>query len=197
MANRKASIERKTTETNIKIEFRIDGEGKSKINTQIPFLDHMLTLFTRHGLFDLYLEAKGDLEVDYHHTVEDIGIVLGQSVTKAAGAKRGIRRYGSAVIPMDETLASVALDLSGRPYLVYNVTLPRRGRIKEFDADLVEDFFHAFVNNSRITLHINLHYGRNIHHIFEAIFKAFARALDEATTIDRRVSGVPSTKGKL
>lgn len=197
MADRKAKIDRKTSETDIKVDFNIDGEGKGRINTKIPFLDHMLDLFARHGLFDLVIEAKGDLEVDYHHTVEDIGIVLGQAITKAVGEKRGIRRYGSAVIPMDETLASVSLDLSGRPYLVYHITLPRRGKIREFDADLIEDFFQALVNHSGITLHINLQYGRNIHHIFEAVFKAFARALDAATTIDSRVSGVPSTKGRL
>ena len=197
MAVRKSSIKRKTTETNIKINFSIDGKGKGSINTQMPFLDHMLTLFTRHGLFDLYIDASGDLEVDYHHTVEDIGIVMGQAITEAVGEKKGIKRYGSADIPMDETLASVALDLSGRPYLVYNVSLPRKVRIKEFDPDLIEDFFQAIVNNSGVTLHINLQYGRNIHHIFEAIFKAFGRALDEATTIDSRISGVPSTKGKL
>lgn len=190
-------IERKTTETNIKLKFAIDGQGKGKINTGIPFLDHMLTLFTKHGLFDLTIDAVGDLEIDYHHTVEDIGIVLGKAIAQAVGDKKGIRRYGSALIPMDETLASVALDISGRPYIVYNVSLPKRGKIKEFEADLIEDFFQALVTNSGITLHINLRYGRNIHHIFEAVFKAFARALDEATTIDSRVSGVPSTKGKL
>ncbi len=194
---RKSSIERKTTETNIKLKFAIDGQGKGKINTGIPFLDHMLTLFAKHGLFDLTIDAVGDLEIDYHHTVEDIGIVLGKAIAQAVGDKKGIRRYGSALIPMDETLASVALDISGRPYIVYNVSLPKRGKIKEFDADLIEDFFQALVTNSGITLHINLRYGRNIHHIFEAVFKAFARALDEATTIDSRVSGVPSTKGKL
>ena len=197
MAVRKSSVKRKTTETNIKINFSIDGKGKGSINTQMPFLDHMLTLFTKHGLFDLYIDASGDLEVDYHHTVEDIGIVMGQAITKAVGEKKGIKRYGSAEIPMDETLASVALDLSGRPYLIYNVSLPRKVRIKEFDPDLIEDFFQAIVNNSGVTLHINLQYGRNIHHIFEAIFKAFGRALDEATTIDSRIKGVPSTKGKL
>ena len=194
---RKCLIGRKTSETDIKVELNIDGRGKSKINTGIPFLDHMLNLFARHGLFYLCIDAAGDLEIDCHHTVEDIGIVLGQAITMAVGDKKGIRRYGSALIPMDETLASVALDISGRPYLVYNVTLPRKGRIKEFDTDLIEDFFQALVNHSGITLHINLQYGRNIHHIFEAIFKAFAKALDEATTIDSRVIGVPSTKGKL
>src|SRR3990170_4225310 len=160
MANRKSSIDRKTTETNIRLKFSIDGQGKGKVNTGIPFLDHMLSLFAKHGLFDLNIDAMGDLDVDYHHTVEDIGIVLGQAITKAVGEKKGIRRYGSALLPMDETLASVALDISGMP------------------------------------LHIDLRYGRNIHHIFEAVFKAFGRALDEATTIDNRVSGVPSTKGR-
>ncbi|MBI5192215.1 MAG: imidazoleglycerol-phosphate dehydratase HisB [Nitrospirae bacterium] len=197
MKTRKALIERKTSETDVSVEMAIDGEGKGKIATNIPFLDHMLNLFARHGLFDLTIEAEGDIEIDYHHTVEDIGIVLGQAISQAVGDKKGIKRYGSALIPMDETLASVALDLSGRPYLVYNITLPRKGRIKEFDTDLIEDFFQALVNNSGITLHINLQYGRNVHHIFEAIFKAFARALDEAVSIDNRVSGVPSTKGKL
>jgi len=195
--NRNASLNRKTTETDIKIQFNIDGSGKNRISTGIPFLDHMLSLFAKHGLFDLSIKATGDLEIDYHHTVEDIGIVLGQAITKAVGEKRGIRRYGSSLLPMDETLASVAIDISGRPYLVYNVPLPRRGKIREFDADLVEDFFQALVNNSGMTLHINLRYGRNIHHIFEAVFKAFGRALDEATAIDSRVSGVPSTKGRL
>lgn len=197
MKDRKALIERKTTETNVSVEIGIDGEGNSRINTNIPFLDHMLTLFARHGLFDLNIEAEGDIEIDFHHTVEDIGIVLGQAISQAVGDKKGIKRYGSALIPMDETLASVALDISGRPYLSYNITFPKRGRIKEFDTDLIEDFFQALVNNSGITLHINLQYGRNIHHIFEAIFKAFGRALDEAASIDSRVIGVPSTKGKL
>lgn len=197
MKARKALIERKTTETNVSVELCLDGDGTGKISTNIPFLDHMLNLFARHGLFDLNIEAEGDIEIDFHHTVEDIGIVLGQAISQAVGDKKGIKRYGSALIPMDETLASVALDLSGRPYMVYNITMPRKGRIKEFDTDLIEDFFQALVNNSGITLHINLQYGRNIHHIFEAIFKAFGRALDEATSIDNRVSGVPSTKGKL
>ncbi len=195
--NRKSMIERKTAETKIKVRFTIDGQGKGKINTGIPFLDHMLTLFAKHGLFDLNIDAVGDLEIDDHHTVEDIGIVLGKAIAQAVGDKKGIRRYGSALIPMDETLASVALDISGRPYLVYNVALPKRGKIKEFDADLIEDFFQAFITTSGITLHINISYGRNIHHIFEAIFKAFARALDAATGLDGRVSGVPSTKGTL
>lgn len=197
MKARKALIERKTTETNVSVELCLDGDGTGKISTNIPFLDHMLNLFARHGLFDLNIEAEGDIEIDFHHTVEDIGIVLGQAISQAVGDKKGIKRYGSALIPMDETLASVALDLSGRPYMVYNITMPRKGRIKEFDTDLIEDFFQALVNNSGITLHINLQYGRNVHHIFEAIFKAFGRALDEATSIDSRVSGVPSTKGKL
>lgn len=197
MKTRKALIERKTTETNVSVELCLDGDGTGKISTNIPFLDHMLNLFARHGLFDLNIEAEGDIEIDFHHTVEDIGIVLGQAISQAVGDKKGIKRYGSALIPMDETLASVALDLSGRPYMVYNITMPRKGRIKEFDTDLIEDFFQALVNNSGITLHINLQYGRNVHHIFEAIFKAFGRALDEATSVDNRVSGVPSTKGKL
>ncbi|MCC7202012.1 MAG: imidazoleglycerol-phosphate dehydratase HisB [Nitrospirae bacterium] len=192
-----SQIKRKTAETNIKLRFTIEGQGKGKIDTGIPFLDHMLTLFAKHGLFDLNIAAVGDLDIDYHHTVEDIGIVLGKAIAQAVGDKKGIRRYGSALIPMDETLASVALDISGRPYLVYSVALPKRGKIKEFDADLIEDFFQALVTSSGITLHVNMRYGRNIHHIFEAVFKAFARALDEATSVDIRVSGIPSTKGRL
>lgn len=194
---RESTRKRKSAETDVTIYLNIDGAGKSNIRTNIPFIDHMLALFARHGLFDLDIEASGDLEVDYHHTVEDIGIVMGQAIVEALGEREGIRRYGSAVIPMDESLASVSVDISGRPYLVYNVKLPRRSRIREFDPDLIEDFFHAFVNHSLITIHINLHYGRNIHHICEAIFKASGKALDEATSIDNRISGIPSTKGIL
>lgn len=195
--NRKIEIARKTKETQIRIGLDLDGTGKADISTTIPFLDHMLTLMARHGFFDLSLEAKGDTDVDYHHTVEDIGIVLGSAVKKALGDKRGVRRYGAATVPMDETLAAVALDISGRPYLVYNVELSKRVRLKEFDPALIEEFFRAFINNSGITLHINIIYGRNIHHILEAVFKAFGKALRDAVEIDRRVKGVLSTKGRL
>ncbi len=194
---RKASLERKTKETDIKVELKIDGTGKYDVKTGIPFLDHMLSLFSRHGLFDLKIRAKGDTEVDYHHTVEDIGIVLGDALKKALGDKKGIKRYGVAFIPMDEALASVSLDISGRPYLVYNVKLPKKAKLKDFDPELAEDFFRSVVNHSGITLHINLIYGRDTHHILEAIFKAFGRALDQATMIDTRIKGIPSTKGRL
>ncbi|MEK6691542.1 MAG: imidazoleglycerol-phosphate dehydratase HisB [Nitrospirota bacterium] len=194
---RKASLPRKTKETDIKVDLKIDGKGDYDIKTGIPFLDHMLSLFSRHGLFDLRLRAKGDTEVDYHHTVEDIGIVLGDAIKKALGDKKGIRRYGEATVPMDETLASVSIDISGRSYLIYNVKLPKKSKLKEFDPDLVEDFFRSIVNHSGITLHINLMYGRDTHHILEAVFKAFGRALDQATKIDPRIKGIPSTKGRL
>lgn len=194
---RKASLPRKTKETDIKVDLKIDGKGDYDIKTGIPFLDHMLSLFSRHGLFDLRLRAKGDTEVDYHHTVEDIGIVLGDAIKKALGDKKGIRRYGEATVPMDETLASVSIDISGRSYLIYNVKLPKKSKLKEFDPDLVEDFFRSIVNHSGITLHINLMYGRDTHHILEAVFKAFGRALDQATKINPRIKGIPSTKGKL
>jgi len=157
----------------------------------------MLSLFSRHGLFDLNIRAKGDTEVDYHHTVEDIGIVLGDAIKKALGDKKGIKRYGEATVPMDETLATVSIDISGRPYLIYNVKLPKKAKLKEFDPDLIEDFFRSIVNHSGITLHINLIYGRDTHHILEAIFKAFGRALDQATMVDTRIKGIPSTKGRL
>ncbi len=194
---RKAKLVRKTKETDIRVDLNIDGSGKYDIKTDVPFMDHMLTLFTRHGLFDLKIRAKGDTEVDYHHTVEDIGIILGDAIKKALSDKRGIKRYGEASVPMDETLASVSLDISGRPYLIYNVKLPKKAKPKEFDPDLVEDFFRSIVNHSGITLHINLIYGRDTHHILEAIFKAFGRALDQATKIDPRIKGIPSTKGRL
>jgi imidazoleglycerol-phosphate dehydratase len=191
-----ASIERITKETQIRLAIDLDGSGSSRICTSVPFLDHMLDLFTRHGLFDLEVEAKGDIDIDFHHTVEDIGIVLGQAVKEALGDKKGIRRYGQASVPMDETLASVAIDLSGRPYMVYNVKVPKV-KIGDFDVELVREFFQAFVNNCFVNLHINVMYGDNVHHILEACFKATARALDQATQMDPRVEGVLSTKGKL
>ena len=194
--SRKASIERVTKETQIRLSLNLDGKGKAKICTSVPFLDHMLDLFTRHGLFDLEVDAKGDIDIDFHHTVEDIGIVLGQAFKEALGDKKGIHRYGQATVPMDETLAAVAIDLSGRPYLVYNVRIPKV-KIGEFDVELVREFFQAFVNNCGANLHINVMYGENVHHILEACFKAAARALDQATLVDPRIEGVLSTKGKL
>ncbi len=194
--SRNASIERITKETQIRLTLEIDGKGESKIYTSVPFLDHMLDLFTRHGLFDLQVEAKGDIDIDFHHTVEDIGIVLGQAFREALGDKRGIRRYGQASVPMDETLAGVAVDLSGRPYMVYNVRLPKV-KIGEFDVELAREFFQAFANNAGANLHINVLYGDNVHHILEACFKGMARALDQATQVDPRIEGIMSTKGKL
>jgi imidazoleglycerol-phosphate dehydratase len=194
--SRTASIERVTKETRIRLSINLDGSGIGKICTSVPFLDHMLDLFARHGLFDLEVEAQGDIDIDFHHTVEDIGIVLGQALKEALGDKKGIRRYGQASVPMDETLASVALDLSGRPFLVYNVRLPKV-KIGEFDVELGREFFQAFVNNIGANLHLNVMYGDNVHHVLEACFKGFARALDMATQLDPRIEGVMSTKGKL
>jgi len=193
---RTAVIERITKETQIKLSLAIDGTGEARIATSVPFLDHMLDLFARHGLFDLKVEAKGDIDIDFHHTVEDIGIVLGSAFKEALGDKSGIRRYGQASVPMDETLASVAADLSGRPYLVYNVRLPKV-KIGDFDVELVREFFQGFVNHCGANLHVNVMYGDNVHHIIEACFKAAARALDQATQTDPRIVGVMSTKGKL
>jgi imidazoleglycerol-phosphate dehydratase len=193
---RTAVVERVTKETRIRLSLGLDGTGEAKICTSVPFLDHMLDLFSRHGLFDLQVEAQGDIDIDFHHTVEDIGIVLGEALKRALGGKEGIRRYGQATVPMDETLASVAVDLSGRPFLCYNVAVPRV-KIGEFDVELVKEFFQAFANTGGLNLHINLAYGENVHHIVEACFKAFARALDEATRMDERITGVLSTKGKL
>jgi len=194
--SRKATIERITRETQIKLTLDLDGTGEAKVCTSVPFLDHMLNLFARHGLFDLTVEAKGDIDIDFHHTVEDIGIVLGEALKEALGDKQGIRRYGQATVPMDETLASVAVDLSGRPYLVYNVRLPKV-KIGEFDVELAKEFFQAFTNHLAANIHINVMYGDNVHHILEACFKALARALDQATQVDQRIAGVMSTKGKL
>jgi imidazoleglycerol-phosphate dehydratase len=191
---RTAKVERKTKETDIKVTLNLDGEGKYTMDTSISFLDHMLSLMCRHGLFDMKIKAKGDIDVDYHHTVEDIGIVFGKTVKQALANMKGISRYGQASVPMDEAIASVSLDISGRPYLVYKVEFPKRSKIKNFDPDLIEDFLQAFVSNSGITLHVESPYGRNTHHIIEAIFKALGRALKHAVLIDPRVKGVPSTK---
>ena len=194
--SRCAEIERVTKETRIKLALEVDGSGEGAICTSVPFLDHMLNLFARHGLFDLEIEACGDIDIDFHHTVEDIGIVLGEAFKQALADKKGIRRYGQATVPMDETLAAVAVDISGRPFLVYNVRLPKV-KIGEFDVELAREFFQAFANHCGLNLHINVMYGDNVHHILEACFKAVARAMDTATQLDPRVQGVMSTKGVL
>jgi imidazoleglycerol-phosphate dehydratase len=193
---RTAKVQRKTKETDITVQLGLDGRGQYDINTTIPFLDHMLSLFSFHGLMDLKIRAKGDTDIDYHHLMEDLGITLGEALKKAVGDKKGIRRYGRASIPMDESLAAVVLDLSGRPYLVYNVK-PTKGKLKDLDISLFEDFFRSVSTHSMMTLHINLEYGRDLHHIIEAIFKAFGKALKEAVTVDRSSKALPSTKGKL
>ncbi len=193
---RKATTGRKTKETEITVSLTIDGAGTANIATSIPFLDHMLELLARHGLFDISMTAKGDIEVDYHHTVEDVGIALGECFKKALGDCKGIRRYGESSVPMDESLASVVLDICNRPSLVFNAP-PLQGKVGTFDCELVKEFFNAFAYNCGIALHIKVPYGDNTHHIIEAIFKAFARALDMATSLDQRISGVMSTKGVL
>ena len=194
---RRANVERKTKETDIKLNISLDGEGKYTIDTSIPFLDHMLALMSKHGLFDVKIKARGDTDIDYHHTVEDVGIVLGKAVKQSLGNMEGISRYGQASVPMDESLVSVCLDISGRPYFVYKVAFPKKAKLKNFDPDLIEDFLQAFVSNSSITLHVECAYGRNTHHIIEAVFKALGRALRQAVSIDPRVKGVPSTKKVL
>lgn len=192
-----AELNRTTKETRIRMELNLDGTGLSEIDTGIPFFDHMLTLFSRHGLFDLKLKAVGDIDVDYHHTVEDTGIVLGQLVKTALGEKRGIRRYGFFLLPMDEALARVAIDLSNRQAFVYHVEY-KEGMIRDFSLGLVKEFFQAFANEACCNLHICLEYGEEPHHIAEAIFKSFARALDMATSLDPRMGdAVPTTKGTL
>lgn len=194
---RTAKIHRRTAETDIRIAVNVDGSGSSKIATGIPFLDHMLTLFAKHGLFDLEVDAKGDIEVDFHHTVEDTGIVLGQCFREALGSKKGIVRYGSFLLPMDETLAQVAVDLSGRPFIVY-IAPDRVDTIgMGFHFQLVEEFVRGFANAIMANVHVEIRYGKDAHHMAEAIFKGLARALDQATHIDPRVVGVPSTKDLL
>jgi len=198
MSDRKASAERKTRETNIELSINIDGSGKFDGGTGIGFFDHMLELLARHSLADLSIRAKGDLEVDAHHTVEDVGIVIGQAIDEALEDRKGICRYGSAQVPMDEALTEVAIDLGGRPYFVYNVELPGpKAKVGDFDVELVEEFFQAVAFNAKMNLHMTLKSGSNLHHIAEALFKGFARALDEATRRDDRVKGVPSTKGTI
>ncbi|OHE23408.1 MAG: imidazoleglycerol-phosphate dehydratase [Syntrophobacterales bacterium RBG_19FT_COMBO_59_10] len=193
---RKANIQRKTTETEVSVAVDLDGKGEGNIATSVPFMDHMLNLFARHGLVDLTIRSQGDTAVDDHHLVEDVGICLGQAVRKALGDRKGISRYGASTVPMDESLCSVAMDLSGRPYLVYRAEVGTR-RIGEFDPALIREFFKSFSDHSGITLHINLIYGTNEHHMAEAIFKAFARAFRAAVARDERIEGVLSTKGSL
>lgn len=193
---RQANIERNTGETKIKLDYAIDGEGKSELSTGVPFLDHMLDLFTKHGHFNLTVDADGDTEVDDHHTTEDIGICLGMALKDALGDKKGIRRYGNAFVPMDETLAQVVVDLSNRPHLEFRAEFPSQ-KVGTFDTELVHEFMWKLAIEARMNLHIIVHYGQNTHHMIEAVFKALARALDEATSIDARVKGVPSTKGML
>ncbi len=193
---RKVRVRRKTTETDVAIELTLDGKGRYKVETGLPFFDHMLAQLVRHGLFDLTLRAKGDLDVDAHHTMEDVGLALGEAFSKALGDRAGIRRYGQATVPMDDALGSVAVDLSGRPYLVYQAK-SLVGKIGEFDAGLLKEFFRALAVALKANIHIGVPYGENTHHMAEAIFKAAGRALDEATSRDPRVKGIPSTKGKL
>ena len=193
---RQGSAERATRETEIRASINLDGEGKSSISTGIAFMDHMLTLFAKHGKFDLELTAKGDLEVDCHHTMEDLGLVLGEVTARALGDKRGIRRYGNFLLPMDESLALVALDLSGRPYLVYDL-VPPAARIRDLDTALFKEFFQAFCVKGGINLHVQLLKGAEVHHVFEAVFKGLGRALSQAVELDPRETGIPSTKGSL
>ncbi|WP_141432983.1 imidazoleglycerol-phosphate dehydratase HisB [Bacillus sp. 03113] len=193
---RTSTITRKTNETDIQLSFHIDGEGKAELETGVPFLTHMLDLFTKHGQFDLTVNAKGDTEVDDHHTAEDIGICLGHALKEALGDKKGIKRYGNAFVPMDEALAQVVVDLSNRPHLEMRAQFPSQ-KVGTFDTELVHEFLWKLALEARMNLHVIVHYGQNTHHIIEAIFKALARALDEATLVDPRIKGVPSTKGML
>ncbi|MBB5149453.1 MULTISPECIES: imidazoleglycerol-phosphate dehydratase HisB [Ureibacillus] len=192
-----AQIERTTKETQIKIEFYLDGEGKAEVDTGVPFMDHMLDLFMKHGLFDGKIVANGDTHIDDHHTTEDLGIVLGQAVREALGDKRGIRRYGNAFVPMDDALAQVVVDCSNRPHLEYRVAPELKEKVGTFDTELVHEFLWKFALEARMNVHVIVPYGHNTHHIIEAIFKALARAIDDAVQIDPRVKGVPSTKGLL
>ncbi len=204
--DRKAKIERNTTETQISLELNLDGSGQAGIETSIPFLDHMLELFTRHGQFDLNVSASGDTHIDLHHTVEDIGITLGEAVAKALGDKKGIRRYGLVILPMVDALVTMAIDLGGRPYFFMQNTITHEGAIAQkledklvgVDLEVIAEFFRSFANSCSANLHIILHYGENLHHIIEALFKSFGRALDEASGLDERISGqIPSSKGTL
>lgn len=193
---RSAEIVRKTAETKIELQLNIDGKGNSSIDTGVGFFNHMLTLMTKHGFMDLAVKCDGDSDVDDHHSVEDVGIVLGQAFLQALGDKAGICRYASVFTPMDESLSQVSIDISGRPFLYFDVEIPTE-KVGTFDTELVEEFFRAFVNQSGVTLHIQLLHGKNTHHIIESIFKGFGRVVDEATAIDERIKGVRSTKGML
>jgi len=193
---RQYEIKRKTNETDIQLFFEIDGEGKNEIDTGVPFMNHMLDLFAKHGHFNLAVKAVGDTDIDDHHTTEDIGICLGIALKEALGDKKGIKRYGNSFVPMDETLAQVVVDLSNRPHLEFRASFPQ-GKVGTFDTELVHEFLWKLALEARMNLHVILHYGSNTHHMIEAIFKALGRALDEATLIDPRVKGVPSTKGML
>lgn len=193
---REATINRKTNETQVNVSLNLDGEGQAKIDTGVPFMDHMLDLFVKHGLFNATIEASGDTHIDDHHTTEDIGIVLGQVMKEALGDKKGIRRYGNAFVPMDDALAQVVIDCSNRPHLEFRAIFPTQ-KVGNFDTELVHEFLWKFALEARMNVHVIVHYGHNTHHMIEAIFKALARALDEAVTIDERVKGVPSTKGLL
>jgi imidazoleglycerol-phosphate dehydratase len=193
---RKVKAKRKTSEVEVFVELGLDGRGNYSIETGIPFFDHMLSQFAKHGYFDLVIKAKGDIEVDYHHTVEDVGLTLGEAFLEALGDKKGIARFGEAFVPFDETLVFAAVDLSGRPYFIYRVSIPK-GKIGSFDVELAEEFFKSLSNALRCNLHIELKYGENLHHIVEAMFKAVGRALDKASRIDPRSEEIPSTKGML
>ena len=194
--SRCATIERNTKETQVSLSLVLEGQGQNTIETGIPFFDHMLDLFSHHGLFDLSVSVKGDLEVDFHHTVEDVGICLGQAFRDALGDARGITRYASCLTPMDEALCRLALDISNRPHLDFHCDLPKT-KVGSFDVELAEEFFRAFVNNARVTLHLDVLRGQNLHHVIESCFKGFGRCLDMATQVDSRKSMVPSTKGIL
>lgn len=196
MKKRTAEVDRKTRETDIRIQLNVDGTGRFRISTGIPFLNHMLELLAKHSCMDLVLRAKGDLDVDYHHTVEDVGLALGEALNKALGDRKGISRYGWCVLPMDDALSRVALDLGGRPYLVYEV-VTRKKRIRDFDLGLIKEFFQAFTVQARMNLHIRLMYGEEPHHAYESVFKALARSLRMAAERDPRVKDVPSSKGKI
>lgn len=195
-AARRAEIARKTNETDIALAFGIDGTGRAELETDVPFLNHMLDLFAKHGQFDLRVLARGDVDIDDHHTVEDIGICLGAALKEALGDKRGIKRYANVFVPMDEALAQVVIDMSGRPHFEMRGDFPA-STVGTFTVELVHEFLWKLALESRMTLHVIVHYGRNTHHMIEAVFKALARALDEATSIDPRIQGVPSTKGVL
>ncbi len=195
--SREAVLERKTSEVNATVEVNLDGAGKFDIDTSIPFFDHMLSQFAKHGYFDLRVKAEGDIEVDFHHTVEDVGITLGEAFSQALGEKRGITRYGHAIIPFDDVLITVAVDLSDRPCFVLKGNIPT-GKVREFDSELAEEFFKSFANSLRCNLHIEFHHGTNLHHIIEAMFKALGRSIDIASSVDgRRSDDIPSTKGTL